>query len=135
MSIARPRPAPNADQAAAAGPSRRSSILLGALTGLIGIGCCVYPVVLVMVGASSAAAAVGLGNYLYDTWGWAFKLAGAVFAVSAVLVQRRLSRRACPPGARPRTLRSVLILAGVAVVTYGALWFATKGLEILARGS
>lgn len=67
----------------------RRSALLGALAGLIGIGCCVYPVVLVLLGLSSAAAAVDLATTLFDEWGWAFRSAGAVFALAALWVQRR----------------------------------------------
>jgi len=51
----------------------RRSALLGAIAGLIGIGCCVYPVALVLLGLSSAAAAIDLANVLFDEWGWAFR--------------------------------------------------------------
>jgi hypothetical protein len=77
--------------------------LVGALAGLVGIGCCVYPVVLVLLGISTATAAVDLGNRLFAEWGWAFKLAGLSLIVSAVVVQRRRAR-ACTD-AWPRVLR------------------------------
>ena len=59
--------------------------------------------------------------------GWAFKLAGLSLIVAAVLVQRRRAR-ACAPDARPRVLRGALIMVGVAVGTYLALFAATTWL-------
>ena len=71
------------------------SALLGVIAGLIGIGCCVYPVTLALLGLSSAAAVIDLANVLFDEWGWGFKLAGAAFALAALWIQRRRAR-ACP---------------------------------------
>jgi hypothetical protein len=89
------RAATSPDAPAAIRPRR--SALLGAIAGLIGIGCCVYPVTLALLGLSSAAAAVDLANTLFDEWGWAFKAAGAAFALGALWIQRRRAR-ACPVG-------------------------------------
>src|SRR5918996_4714387 len=93
---------------AGVGPKR--SALLGAIGGLIGISCCVYPVALVLFGLSSAAAAVDLGNALFDEWGWAFRSAGGAFAVAAVGVQRRRAR-ACPVDARPSFARTAVVVS------------------------
>jgi len=97
----------------------RRSALLGAVAGLIGIGCCVYPVTLVLVGLLSAAAGTDLANSLYDDWGWAFRSAGAVFALGALWVQRRRAR-ACAIDARPSLTRTALWVVGAGVVTYAA---------------
>ena len=101
--------------------------LIGAIAGVVAIGCCVYPVVLVLVGLSTAAAAVDLGNQLFDEWGWAFKLAGAAFVAAAIIVQRRRAR-ACAADARPRMARNLVIMLGVAIGTYFALYAATTWL-------
>ena len=114
---------------AAVGPKR--SALLGAIGGLIGISCCVYPVALVLFGLSSAAAAVDLGNALFDEWGWAFRSAGGAFAVAAVAIQRRRAR-ACPVGARPSFARTAIVVAAAAVATYALLYGFTTWLGILA---
>jgi hypothetical protein len=100
---------------------------IGALAGLVGIACCVYPVVLVLLGLSTAAAAVDLGNTLFREWGWAFRLTGASLIVVAVIVQRRWAR-SCPVDQRPRIARNTLIMAAVAVTTYGALYAITTWL-------
>jgi hypothetical protein len=101
--------------------------LMGAVAGLVGIACCVYPVVLVLLGLSTAAAAVDLGNRLFAEWGWAFRLAGLSLIAAAVLIQRRRAR-ACAPHERPRLLRSGLIMLGVAVGTYVVLYATTAWL-------
>jgi hypothetical protein len=93
------------------------SALLGAIAGLIGIGCCVYPVALVLLGLSSAVAAVDLANVLFHEWGWAFKSAGAAFALAALWIQRRRAR-ACPVDARPGLPRNALWITAAGVATY-----------------
>ena len=101
--------------------------LVGAIAGLVGIACCVYPVVLVLLGLSTAAAAVDLGNRLFAEWGWAFKLTGLSLIGVAIVVQRRRAR-ACAPDAQPRVLPSALIMLAVAVGTYLALYATTTWL-------
>ena len=110
--------------------SRRSA-LLGAVAGLIGIGCCVYPVALVLLGLTSAAAAVDLANLLFAEWGWAFKSAGAAFALAAWWVQRRRAR-ACPVDARLSLAWNALWIAAVGVATYAAFYGFTTWLGMLA---
>lgn len=110
--------------------SRRAAAL-GALAGLIGIGCCVYPVVLVLFGLSTAAAATDLGNRLFAEWGWAFKLAGLGFATAAVVVQRRRAR-ACSVDARPSTARNAVVILAVGVATWAFLYAVTTWLGTLA---
>lgn len=109
----------------------RRSALLGALAGLLGIGCCVYPVALVLLGLSSAAAAVDLGNLLFERWGWAFRSAGAAFALAALWIQRRRAR-ACPVGVRPSLVRSATWMVAAGIGTYVALYAITTWLGNLA---
>jgi hypothetical protein len=88
-------------------------------------------VALVLFGLSSAAAAVDLGNALFDEWGWAFRSAGGAFAVAAVAIQRRRAR-ACPVDARPSLARTALVVSVAAVATYALLYGFTTWLGILA---
>jgi hypothetical protein len=113
----------------AVGPRR--SAILGAIAGLIGIGCCVYPVVLVLLGLSSAAVAVDLANVLFDEWGWAFKSAGVASALAALWIQRRRAH-ACPVDARPTLLRNALWISAIAVATYAVVYGLTAWLGSLA---
>ena len=122
--------APPGPTAPAAARPRRSA-LLGAVAGLIGIGCCVYPVVLVLLGLSSAAAAVDLANVLFDEWGWAFRSAGGAFAVAALWIQRRRAR-ACAVNVRPNLARTALWIAVAGVATYAAFYGFTTWLGSLA---
>jgi hypothetical protein len=110
---------------------RSRSVRIGVLAGLVGITCCVYPVVLVLLGLSTAAAALDLGNRLFDEWGWAFKAAGVTFAVVAIWIQRR-RMRTCPVDARPRLWRSIAVIAAVGVGVYWALYAFTTWLGTLA---
>jgi hypothetical protein len=109
----------------------RRSALLGALAGIVGIGCCVYPVALVLLGLSSATAAVDLANVLFHEWGWAFRSAGLAFAVAALWIQRRRAK-ACPVDARPRLVRNALWIGLTAITTYGLLYGVTTWLGNLA---
>lgn len=113
------------------GPRARSNVMLGVVTGALGLGCCVYPVVLVLVGLSSASGAIILGNRLYSEWGWAFKLAAAGFAGAAIVVQRRRAR-ACGIDRPGGTLKSATIVVGTGLATYAVLYLATRGLASLA---
>lgn len=112
-------------------PSERGSVKrsarLGAIAGAIGLGCCLYPVVLVLLGLSTASAALDLGNRLFAEWGWAFKLSEALFAAGALWVQRRRGR-SCPAGARPRLARNASVIAIVALLTYSTLYGITTWL-------
>lgn len=109
----------------------RRSALLGVLAGLIGIGCCVYPTVLVLVGLSSAAAAVDLGNVLFTRWGWAFRSAGVGFALVALWLQRRRAR-SCSVDAPPNLAKNALWIVVVGIVTYAAMYAITTWLGNLA---
>lgn len=125
-------PAPaQAGSAAPASVRPRRWATLGVIAGLIGIGCCVYPVTLVLLGLSGAAVAVDLANFLFDEWGWAFRLAGAAFAVAALWIQRRRVR-ACPVDARPSLVRNALWIAATALVTYAVFYGVTTWLGSLA---
>lgn len=124
-----PAPARAGPEAPAAVRPRRSA-LLGAAAGLIGIGCCVYPVALVLLGLSSAAAAVDLSNVLFDEWGWAFKSVGAAFALAALWIQRRRAR-ACPADARPSLARNTIWIAAAGVATYAVFYGLTTWLGSL----
>ncbi len=108
-------------------PARSHPGLIGAFAGVVGIGCCLYPIVLVLLGLSTAAAAVDLGKTLFRDRGWAFKLAGLGLIAVAVAIQRRRSR-SCPPDAPPRVARDLVTMAVVAVVTYAALYTTTTWL-------
>lgn len=90
-----------------------------------------YPVALVLLGLSSAAAAVDLANGLFDEWGWAFKSAGAAFGLMALWIQRRRAR-ACPVEARPGFKRTALWIAATGVATYAAFYGLTTWLGSLA---
>ena len=57
-------------------------LLLGALSGLAAISCCVSPVVLVLLGAASAAQAVTLGDTLRYDYGWWFRGFGIAVAMT-----------------------------------------------------
>lgn len=112
--------------------SPRLSAALGAIAGLIGISCCTYPVALVLLGLSSAAAAVDLANLLFDEWGWAFRSAGVLFAIAALWFQHRRAR-GCPVDARPSLAMNALWISATAVATYAVLYGFTTWLGSVAR--
>lgn len=71
---------------ASGGQSDRKAIFaLSSLGAFIGALCCLSPIVLVMFGLASVAAANDLGNVLYGEYDWAFR-AVALLALGAGLV-------------------------------------------------
>lgn len=107
------------------------AIVTGISAGVVALGCCVGPAVGALLGLSSAAVAIDLATGLYSEWGWAFKLAGVVFAVTAFLLARRRSLRCA---ARPRLMRFAVILVGTGLATYAVLYTGTTWLGQQAGG-
>lgn len=99
--------------------------LLGALAGLLGIGCCIYPVALVLLGLATAAEAVALGNVLYGAWGWIFKIAGGVLAIGGIVLQLRKRGECSVAGAR-RNWRYVARVGGIGLAVYVVIYAVTK---------
>jgi len=60
----------------------------------MGIVCCVSPVVLFLLGISTAAEAVTLGDRLYYGYAWYFRGAGLLLAAAATIIYLR-RRRSC----------------------------------------
>jgi hypothetical protein len=58
--------------------------VISALAGLIGGLCCVTPIVLVLLGLASIAAAADIGNVLYGDYRWIFRLVALVFMALAL---------------------------------------------------
>jgi hypothetical protein len=68
---------------------------------------------------------------LFDKWGWAFRSAGAGFAIAALWAQRRRAR-ACAVDARPSLGRNAVWIVAVGVATYAAFYGFTTWLGSLA---
>lgn len=109
----------------------RAGLKLGALAGLLGISCCVSPVVLVLVGLSSVSFAITLGNTLYYEYGWYFRGPAIVLATAGVIgILRR--RKACSlRGARDQWKLLLTVLVAM-VVVYWSLFWLTRYLADLA---
>ena len=105
----------------------RAGLTLGALAGLVGIACCVSPVVLVLLGLSSVSFAISLGNTLYYEYGWYFRGAALLLAAGGVVSILRRRRSCTLRGARAqwRLLISVVLLMGI---VYAALYWLTASL-------
>ena len=103
----------------------RPGLTLGALAGLVGIACCVSPVVLVLLGLSSVSFAIGLGNTLYYEYGWYFRGAALLLAAGGVVAILRRRRSCTLRGARAQwqLLTSVVLLM---VAVYAALYGLTS---------
>ncbi|MDA1188872.1 MAG: hypothetical protein O2854_04250 [Chloroflexi bacterium] len=107
----------------------KKGLIMGLVSGIVAISCCVSPIVLVLIGVATAAEAVTLGDTLYYTYGWAFRGAGLIAAIAAVVLYLR-GRNACNiNGARThwRTLLTLVIVGGA---TYAGLFWLTKYLGI-----
>ena len=107
----------------------RAGLLIGAVSGLTGIMCCVSPVVAVLLGIATAAQGVTLGDNLFYNYGWYFRGAGALVGVTAVVLHLR-RRGACSVEGALRYRRMLAVLAGTALATYVGLFWFTKYLGI-----
>ena len=101
---------------------------LGAVAGLLGIGCCIYPVVLVLFGLASATEAIALGKTLYGTWGWTFKLAGGALAAAGVMIQLRRRGECSIEGAK-RNREYIIRVGLVGLAVYWLVYGITKALQ------
>ena len=107
----------------------RHGLLLGVVSGLAAIGCCVSPVVLALLGVATAAQAVTLGDTLYYEYGWFFRAAGIGIAAVAVILYLRRNMSCNLRGAnRYRRMLLTLLLSGS--VTYVGLFWFTKLLAV-----
>ncbi|MEE8442815.1 MAG: hypothetical protein V3S37_03625 [Dehalococcoidia bacterium] len=132
MQLRYPRAAVSQDEAApvvAGGGQVRSGLLLGILSGLTAIMCCVSPVVLVLLGVATAAQAVTLGDTLYYDYGWWFRGGGLGVASVAVILHLRRRKSCSVQGAKGhRRMFLTLLLSGGA--TYAGLCWFTKMLAV-----
>ena len=106
---------------------------IGALGGLVGISCCVSPVVLYLLGVASATEAVALGNRLYGEYAWYFRGAGLLVGGGAVALYLRRRNECDVHGARAQW-RTIAAAAATGVVTYAALYALTTWLGSRANG-
>ena len=107
----------------------KTGVLIGLVSGLAAITCCVSPVVMVLIGVATAAEAVTLGNTLYYSYGWACRAIGLVIATVAVVLYLR-ERRSCNPQGVRVHWRMVLTLVLSGAAAYASLFWFTKYLGI-----
>ena len=107
------------------------SLWIGVGAGVIGILCCVSPVVLFLLGVSTATEAVTLGDRLYYGYAWYFRGAGLLLAGAATIFYLR-RRRSCSLAGAAAHWRTLLSVGVTMVVTYAALYVLTGYLAALA---
>ena len=112
-----------------ANKSLRRGLLLGLTSGLAAITCCVSPVILVLIGAATAAEAVTLGDTLYYDYGWYFRPAGFLIAALAVFLFLR-GRGVCNVRGAYQYRRMLIVLVASGAATYAGLFWFTKYLGI-----
>ncbi len=104
---------------------------IGITSGLVGILCCVGPIVLAVLGIVSGATALAWGNNLYGNFAWWFRLGG--LGVLALLVWTALRRRnQCSIGGIRRLRWRLVTVLAIAAGTYTVLYAMTTWLERFA---
>ena len=68
---------------------RRGVFIISALAGVIGGLCCLTPIVLILLGLATVAAATSMGNVLYGDYRWVFRGVALLFVVIALVVYFR----------------------------------------------
>jgi len=112
-------------------PPDLRALWIGVGAGVIGIVCCVSPVVLFLLGISTAAEAVTLGDRLYYGYAWYFRGAGLLLAAAATIIYLR-RRRSCSIAGAAAHWRTLLSVGVTMVVTYAVLYAITGYLAALA---
>lgn len=103
----------------------RSGVKLGMLAGLVGISCCVTPVVLVLLGLSSVSFAISLGNTLYYQYGWYFRGAALLLALGGLYVHLK-RKNACTLRGAKSQWRMIVSLFVSMVLVYWVLYLVTS---------
>ena len=104
---------------------------LGLLSGLVGMLCCVTPVVLVLFGLTTATAAVSLATRWYAEYAWHLRATAALLAVAGITIHLR-RRNACSLRGARANLSLIATTVVVGVLTYAALYWITTWLGRLA---
>jgi hypothetical protein len=103
----------------------KSGLKLGLLAGLVGISCCVSPVVMVVLGLASVSFAISLGNTLYYGYGWYFRGAALILAAVGVFGILR-GRNACSlRGARAQWRLLLTVVVAMVAVYISLYWFTS----------
>jgi uncharacterized protein (DUF427 family) len=105
---------------------------IGALSGVVGMICCVGPTMLALIGIVSATTAYSWAENLYGGYAWWFRAGGLVVMVGLLLATLRRQQQCSLAGIRRVRSRLVTLLA-TAVTTYGLLYAATTWLGHLSR--
>ena len=106
----------------------RAGLKIGLLAGLVGISCCVSPVVMVLLGLASVSFAISLGNTLYYQYGWYFRGAALVLAAAGVIGILR-GRNACTLRGAGSQWRLLLTVALAMAAAYVSLYWLTSYLS------
>ena len=105
--------------------SKKTALSISAIGAFIGGICCFSPLVLFLVGASSASVASSLSDTLYYGYKWWFRLAGVLFLVLAFFVWYRKQSKTCAidekSRLRKRMLNLFLLSLTVFIILY-AVW-------------
>ncbi len=93
--------------------------------------CCVTPAVLVLFGLTTAAVAVSLATRWYAEYAWYLRGIALLLAGAGIMLHLR-RRNACSLRGARANLSLIVTTFGVAVLTYGALYWFTSWLGRLA---
>jgi hypothetical protein len=104
---------------------------VGAIAGIVGIGCCVYPVALALLGVATAVEAFDLATDLYGNYAWWFRLGGLTVAAVAIWLQLRKRGECSLEGAR-RNRGYIMAALFIAFVVYWVFYGITTALGWLA---
>jgi hypothetical protein len=111
--------------------SQRFGVGLGLLSGLVGMLCCVTPVVLVLLGLTTATAAVSLATRWYTEYAWHLRGVAVLLATTGIVLHLR-RRNACSLRGAWANLNLIVTTFVVGVLAYAALYWITTWLGRLA---
>jgi len=95
-------------------------------SALVASLCCLTPLVLVMLGLSTAAFASSLADTLYGSYKWAFRSAGLLFLFGALIIYYRRQGVCTLNQARRRRneiLNTILLALVVGIIAYAVFLY------------
>jgi uncharacterized membrane protein len=99
----------------------KSWLGIGAIGGTIALLCCVSPVVLVLLGLSTATVAIALGNNLFSNYKLYFIGASLLFMAGAITYKLKKQNQCSISGVR-KNLNKILLTMIIGIVVY-IFWY------------
>ncbi len=114
--------------------SFKDLLKISSIPVLVASLCCIAPVVLVLLGLSTVAAAVSLTDVLYGQYKWIFRGVGLALLIASLVFYFRRKKNICTldqaKRQRNKIVNTSIAALIISIIGYGVVYY---GLELFAR--